>query len=167
MARLATAPWPGNVRELLGVAERLVVESTGHPDLDVEDFIRRELGAVRAPRAGAPADKAAAPPASGRASGPPKREDITLQQLLEALARARWNKSEAARDVRDEPPDLLQADRGEPPRGPPVLEIPYDDIVRDYAACGGDAQALAKKLGIPAEVLCRVSDARAGSGRSL
>jgi DNA-directed RNA polymerase specialized sigma24 family protein len=34
-----------------------------------------------------------------------------------------------------------------------VLEIPYEEIVRDYAACGGDAEELAKKLGIPAGVL--------------
>lgn len=34
-----------------------------------------------------------------------------------------------------------------------VLEIPYDDILRDYAACGGDADVLSKKLGIPAEVI--------------
>ena len=32
-------------------------------------------------------------------------------------------------------------------------EIPYDDIVRDYAACGRNVESLANKLGIPAEVL--------------
>ena len=97
VARLATAPWPGNVRELLGVAERLVVESTDHPNLDVEDYIRRELSrsARLAPGTGAEAPSTATTPAEP--SKAPRREDITFQQLLDALARARWNKSEAAR----------------------------------------------------------------------
>ena len=34
-----------------------------------------------------------------------------------------------------------------------VFEIPYEEIVRDCAACGGDADELAKRLGIPAGVL--------------
>ena len=63
--------------------DTLVVESTNHPELDVEDFIRRELARSARLARGEHADKAAAPPAPGRASGPPKREAITLQQLLE------------------------------------------------------------------------------------
>ena len=153
VARLAAASWPGNVRELLGVAERLVVESTDHPNLDVDDFIRRELARSARLARGEHVDKASAPPASGRASGTPKREDITLQQLLEALARARWNKSEAARTFGMSRPTFYRLIEENHPAVHQVLEIPYDDIVRDYGACGGDAQALAKKLGIPAEVL--------------
>jgi len=153
VARLAAAPWPGNVRELLGVAERLVVESTDHPDLDVDDFIRRELARSARLAHGDTADKASAPPASSREAGPPKRGDITLQQLLEALARASWNKSEAARTFGMSRPTFYKLIEENHPAVHQVLEIPYDDIVRDYAACGGDAEALARKLGIPAEVL--------------
>jgi two-component system, NtrC family, nitrogen regulation response regulator GlnG len=153
VARLASAPWPGNVRELLAVAERLVVESTDHPELDVDDFIRRELARSARLARGASAEKSAALPGASRAAGLPKREDITLQQLLQALARARWNKSEAARTFGMSRPTFYKLLEENHPAVHQVLEIPYDDIVRDYAACGGDAQALAKKLGIPAEVL--------------
>lgn len=153
VAMLATAPWPGNVRELLGVAEHLVVESTDHSDLDVEDFIRRELARSARLARGEGAETSSAPPATTRAPGPPKRHDITLQQLLEALARARWNKSEAARTFGMSRPTFYKLIEENHPAVHQVLEIPYDNIVRDYAACGGDAQALAKKLGIPAEVL--------------
>ncbi|MEO8211697.1 MAG: sigma 54-interacting transcriptional regulator [Myxococcales bacterium] len=153
VARLATAPWPGNVRELLGVAERLVVESTDHPNLDVDDYIRRELSrsARVAPGAGAGAPSPATTAAGS--SKMPRRGDITLQQLLDALGQARWNKSEAARTFGMSRPTFYKLLEENHPAVHQVLEIPYDDIVRDYAACGGDAQALAKKLGIPVEVL--------------
>jgi two-component system nitrogen regulation response regulator GlnG len=154
VARLAAAPWPGNVRELLGVAERLVVESTGHSDLDVEAFVRRELASsARLARRGTPEKSSPPLSSSVRGLGTPKREDITLQQLLEALARARWNKSEAARVFGMSRPTFYRLIEENHPAVHQVLKIPYDDIVRQYADCGGDVQTLAKKLGIPAEVL--------------
>jgi transcriptional regulator of acetoin/glycerol metabolism len=153
VARLAVAPWPGNVRELLGVAERLVVDSTDHPELDVEDFIRRELARSARLAREAITQKPPSTPPAPHSAGAPKREDITLQQLLDALSRAGWNKSQAARAFRMSRPTFYKLIEENHPAVHQVLEIPYDDIVRDYAACGGDAQELAKKLGIPAEVL--------------
>ena len=150
VARLAAAPWPGNVRELLNLAEKLVVDSTDHPDLDVEDFIRGEL-ANSARLARDDAEKAPSPPS--RSGGVARRDDITLQQLLDALARARWNKSAAARAFGMSRPTFYRLIEENHPAVHQVLEIPYDDIARQYADCGGDVEALAKKLGIPAEVL--------------
>jgi two-component system nitrogen regulation response regulator GlnG len=153
VARLAVAPWPGNVRELLGVAERLVVESTDHPDLDVDDFIRRELARSARLAREEIADQRSSTASSPRASSASKRGDITLQQLLDALTRARWNKSEAARAFGMSRPTFYRLIEENHPAVHQVLEIPYEEIVRDYAACGGDAEELAKKLGIPAGVL--------------
>jgi two-component system nitrogen regulation response regulator GlnG len=153
VARLAVAPWPGNVRELLGVAERLVVESTDHPDLDVDDFIRRELARSARLAREEIAEQRSSTASSLRASSASKRGDITLQQLLDALTRARWNKSEAARAFGMSRPTFYRLIEENHPAVHQVLEIPYEEIVRDYAACGGDAEELAKKLGIPAGVL--------------
>ena len=152
VARLALAPWPGNVRELLAVAEHLVVESTDHPDLDVENFIRKEL--ARSARLAQDSNtESASPPDRSRAAGTAKRGNITLKQLLEALARARWNKSEAARAFGMSRPTFYRLIEENHPAVHQVLEIPYDDIVRDYSACGRNVESLANKLGIPAEVL--------------
>jgi len=164
-ARLAVAPWPGNVRELLGVGERLVVESTDNPDLDVDEFIRRELArSARLARQGVAEKPSSTPPAS-RSSSTPKREDITLQQLLDALTRAHWNKSEAARAFGMSRPTFYKLIEENHPAVHQVLEIPYDDIVRHYADCGGDLKRLSTKLGIPAEVLASRFKNRAGSER--
>jgi two-component system nitrogen regulation response regulator GlnG len=152
VARIAMAPWPGNVRELLGVAERLVVESGDRPDLDVEEFIRRDLSrSARLARSGMDVVAPAAPSTGAPERG--KREVITLQQLLEALARARWNKSEAARAFQMSRPTFYKLIAENHPAVQHVLEIPYDEIVRQYADCGADVRALSKKLGIPVDVL--------------
>jgi two-component system nitrogen regulation response regulator GlnG len=153
VARLAIAHWPGNVRELLDVVQRLVVESSDHPDLDVDEFIRREL--ERSAQLGSAATRGApaqAPP-TPRASETPKRAKITLPQLLEALTRAHWNKSEAARAFGMSRPTFYRLIEENHPAVHQVLEISYDDIVRQYADCGGNVQVLAKKLGIPSDVL--------------
>ena len=120
--------------------------------MDVDDFIRKEL-ARSARLAQDPNTEIASYPDRPRATGVPKRGTITLQQLLEALARARWNKSEAARAFGMSRPTFYRLIEENHPAVHQVLEIPYDDIVRDYTACGRDVQSLANKLGIPAEVL--------------
>jgi two-component system, NtrC family, nitrogen regulation response regulator GlnG len=153
VARLAVAPWPGNVRELFDVVERLVVESSDHHDLDVDDFISREL--ARSARLGSVATPDGSPPALATppAVDAPKRAKITLPQLLEALTRAHWNKSEAARAFGMSRPTFYRLIEENHPAVHQVLEIAYDDIVRQYADCGGNVQVLAKKLGIPPDVL--------------
>ena len=153
VARLAVADWPGNVRELLDVVQRLVVESSDHHDLDVDDFIGREL--ARSARLGSVATPDGSPPAVATppAVDAPKRAKITLPQLLEALTRAHWNKSEAARAFGMSRPTFYRLIEENHPAVHQVLEIAYDDIVRQYADCGGNVQVLAKKLGIPPDVL--------------
>jgi two-component system nitrogen regulation response regulator GlnG len=153
VARLALAPWPGNVRELLALAERLVVESADHPELDVDAFIRGELErSARLAGGGTPPPDSppSKPPAAPQG---PRRGDITLRQLLDALARARWNKSEAARAFQMSRPTFYKLIAEDHPSVQQVLEIPYEDIERQYAECGGDVAALSKKLGIPVDVL--------------
>ena len=156
IARLALAPWPGNVRELLSIVERLVVESSNHAHLDVDEFIRGEL--ARSARIGIPGASGTSPSAASatttvRPSDSAKRAKITLQQLLAALTRARWNKSEAARTLGMTRPTFYRLLEENHPAVHQVLEIAYDDIVRQYSDCGGDVQVLAKKLGIPADIL--------------
>ena len=73
--------------------------------------------------------------------------------ITETLRMTRGNKSEAARTFGMSRPTFYKLIEENHPAVHQVLEIPYDDIVREYAACAGNAQALSRKLGVPAEVL--------------
>jgi DNA-binding NtrC family response regulator len=154
VVRLALAPWPGNVRELLHLAEHLVIESTDHPDLDVDAFVRTALAdsARLVPESPAPPAPLPSP-----AEPQNKRSKISLQQLLDALVAAKWNKSAAARTLGLSRQTFYQLIGDDHPAVEKALLIPYDDIVRQYSECGADVEALAAKLEIPADVLlCRL-----------
>jgi DNA-binding NtrC family response regulator len=91
-ARLAAHAWPGNVRELKNVVEQAAVMAAGDM-IGPDDLGLAELGE--------PAPPAAAPP-GGEASGRPGTElpplgEAERELLLQALRRAAWNVSAAAR----------------------------------------------------------------------
>jgi two-component system, NtrC family, response regulator AtoC len=92
VAMLETQPWPGNVRQLQNFVERLIVLSDG-PLVTAED-VRRELERELSWPGGAQAEqRTAAQDVTLQA----KRRDAERDALALALARARGNRTVAAR----------------------------------------------------------------------
>ena len=87
LARLRDYPFPGNVRELENVLERAVTLSDGSR-ISASDLRLRGDGPVVS-RAAAPAA-----PAAGDLEG--QMEDIERRAIIEALEKARYNKTRAA-----------------------------------------------------------------------
>ena len=107
--RLLAYPWPGNVRELRNVLERAAILAGG--GLITSDHLAlpgSQLGATARtpppgrtiPPARSGSDEDAAPPATPTGSGPAPRAtlyDVEREMVEDALVRARYNKSKAAR----------------------------------------------------------------------
>ena len=91
IARLTAQPWPGNVRQLQNFVERLIVFSDG-PRLGVAD-IDREL--ARQPVASLNASSQQPAAAGGTLDA--SRRSAEKASLVEALARAGGNRTQAAR----------------------------------------------------------------------
>jgi DNA-binding NtrC family response regulator len=85
--KLATYPWPGNVRELRNAIERAVILCEG--GVITSEHLPLGIAAAREPGA----------PDPGAASGTEARtlDDVERGMIVSALARARNNKSAAAR----------------------------------------------------------------------
>jgi two-component system nitrogen regulation response regulator GlnG len=144
VAAIALSPLSGNVRSLIGLARDLVTKAGDDPRADthaiVTAFLSRNLSGARAP-------DPSSPPA-------PARPKLTSDQLLAALESAEWNHSRAAKRLGitrqtfwrwlNKYPDLRL-----------VADIPQADLVRQYEACRGDIDLLAKKLGAPSTLLAR------------
>jgi formate hydrogenlyase transcriptional activator len=82
MDALCRYHWPGNIRELQNVIERAVIISTG-------SSLRLDVGDLKFPKAGFPAEKPAAPkPTNGGLHD--VLEETERQQILKALKQSNW-----------------------------------------------------------------------------
>jgi transcriptional regulator with PAS, ATPase and Fis domain len=101
VARLEAHAWPGNVRELKAVAERVVLLSTGGV-IDLADLERADLEAPAAPadHRSAPSSERAgtgSKPGGEGASLKEELRDLEKQRILDALAKAGGNQTDAAK----------------------------------------------------------------------
>jgi formate hydrogenlyase transcriptional activator len=82
MDALCRYHWPGNIRELQNVIERAVIISRG-------PFLSMDVGDLKFPKAGLPAEKPASPkPTNGALHE--VLEETERQQILEALKQSNW-----------------------------------------------------------------------------
>ena len=97
IARLARAPWTGNIRQLRNVVRQLVVLGRDEPAITIGPEIEASLGGAPSPSARVEVAEAApaAPPTPARAKGK-KPQDLTEDEILEALAKAGWRRGPAA-----------------------------------------------------------------------
>jgi DNA-binding NtrC family response regulator len=99
--RLLDYHWPGNVRELRNILERAAILCEG--GLITSDHLSLTVSSPRATKVQADADRAAPPAAATSApSAPPPPASGDLKEveralIAQALDRARFNKSEAAK----------------------------------------------------------------------
>jgi len=102
MALLERYAWPGNVRELRNVVERAVViaEADVITAQDLPEAIRVPSAMVvgRAAVASPPPTRTEPPPAPGDMKSQMQRHEATV--IFDALRKAAWNQSEAARELR-------------------------------------------------------------------
>ncbi len=98
--RLRAHDWPGNVRELENLMERMVLLRR-RDTLDVrdlpDDFGRARVRARRTADGADSARRDAAPGAPGPPEAPASLHDVEARAIRDALERAGWNRSKAAR----------------------------------------------------------------------
>ena len=99
MARLARAPWTGNVRQLRNVVRQLAVLGREEPELALRPDIEESLGEPATgwspPGEAISAEGAAPPPPKARGRGK-RPQDLTEEELLDALERTGWRRAAAA-----------------------------------------------------------------------
>jgi len=98
LLRLTQHPFPGNVRELENVLERAVTLSDGKHIAAAELQLRGDssIAATALVRAPIPAASIAAPVKTGASALDTQMEDLERRTIVEALEKARYNKTRAA-----------------------------------------------------------------------
>jgi len=99
MGRLARAPWTGNVRQLRNVVRQLVVLGRDEDVLTISAEIEAsffDTGPTTKAPADAGAPVSAAPPASATRGKGKRPQDLTEDEILEALERTGWRRAAAA-----------------------------------------------------------------------
>jgi two-component system nitrogen regulation response regulator GlnG len=144
-ARLVSHDWPGNIRQLRNVARQLVIANRGQPRLQLDAQLERELTPARASPVGRPEAKA-----------PSRRKpaDITEPELLAALRESGWDFQVAADRLgihRTSIYDLIDRSKSLRTAG----ELSVEEITRCHRECGGDLDAMVRRLEVSRRALGR------------
>jgi two-component system nitrogen regulation response regulator GlnG len=131
----------GNVRTLEGLAEALAVDGATNPHRVAMEYLAKERGAT-------PSLRSADEPRQPRAL------EISREKLLAELERWRWNQSAVARSLHVSRQALGRRLEAEPDIRK-IIDIPLPELLRAHEECGGDLDALSKRLGLPPSVLRR------------
>jgi two-component system, NtrC family, nitrogen regulation response regulator GlnG len=150
--RLLRHDWPGNIRQLRNVARQLVIGNRGQPYLQVDAQLEQELATVQAAQVG---HRPAEPP-SPKVRTPPRRMplDIPGPELLAALRESGWDFQAAAARLgihRTSIYDLIE-------RSPGIRtakELSVEEITRCFRECGGDLNAMVRRLEVSRRALAR------------
>lgn len=158
LATLARAPWTGNVRQLRNVVRQLAVLCRGDGALALPPELARSLASIDVRRSegggdpgSPPEDRASQPPESAKKRSK-KRQDITEEEILDALSRAGWRRDAAA--------DLLGISRSwlyallasHPHLGRPS-DLTKDRITEAMTRHDGDLEKMATELRVSAHGL--------------
>ena len=152
VAMAARYDWPGNVRELRNVARQLAIDWGDRDEIQADPFIERMLGEVSTARV-----EAAEPPPTPEP--PPKRtrrrlEDITDDDVTEALAQHQWQPAAAASALGISRTSLYALmDRH--PEVRTAREIGAAEIERALEAACGDTRRAASALRVSEQGLKR------------
>jgi two-component system nitrogen regulation response regulator GlnG len=146
-ARLVRFAWPGNIRQLRNLTRQLVIGSRGQAQLTLDPKLFEELDAG-APKL--PAPLAPEPDVKARR----KPAEITEAELVGALRESAWDMKAAADklgiprssiyDVIDRCPGIRTAGN-----------LSAEEITRCFEACGGDLEAMVRRLEVSGRALKR------------
>ncbi len=148
-AQLVRFDWPGNIRQLRNLTRQLVIGSRGREQLTLDPRLAEELGAG-ATRPSSP--QRTEPEAGDKLRRKPS--EITEAELLAALRAGAWDMKAAADrlgiprssiyDVIDRCPGIRTAGN-----------LSAEEIARCFEACGGDLEAMVRRLEVSGRALKR------------
>jgi two-component system nitrogen regulation response regulator GlnG len=156
--RLVRYAWPGNIRQLRNFTRQLIIGSRGQPTLRIDPRLAQELDAAAAPLP--PRRRPSTPPTPSanvpEARPGPRRKpsEVSAQQLLAALREQAWDLKAAADqlgiprssiyDLIDKSPHLRTAG-----------DLSTEEITRCFQECGGDLDAMVRRLEVSKRALNR------------
>ncbi|NTX66415.1 sigma-54-dependent Fis family transcriptional regulator [Myxococcus sp. CA051A] len=145
-SRLLRHDWPGNVRQLRNVARQLVISGRGQARLQVDAALEAEL----APKPSGEEAPIHEPTLVARR----KPSDVTEPELLEALRECSWDLKNTAEKLGITRASLYNlVDRS--PHIRTVKDLGAEEITRCFQACGGDLDAMVRKLEVSRRALQR------------
>jgi two-component system nitrogen regulation response regulator GlnG len=143
--------WPGNVRQLRNVARQLVIGSRGLPQLQPDPQLDRELDSGAPPSASmARATPTRAPKAAPRR----KPSEVTEEELVAAMREGEWD-LQAAADLLGIPRPSVYTLIQRSPRLRTVGALSAEELRRCHGECGGDLDAMVKRLEVSRRALGR------------
>jgi two-component system nitrogen regulation response regulator GlnG len=149
LAALAAYDWPGNVRQLRNAVRQMVLASDEHLSLQLPSMLAAPLAAPEPAPPATPEPAPVAPVPSRR-----RPSEISEEELVEALARCRWDLKATAEALGLARPSLyMLLERW--PHIRTARDLSADEIERSYRECGGDLDAMADKLRISRSALRR------------
>ena len=148
-ARLVSFSWPGNVRQLRNLTRQIVIASRGLDSLRASERLMSELDATAVPEHDtppAPSSTREAPAAEEPAPAPRRKpSDVTDAELVEALRASGWDLKSAAQRLGITRPSLyMLIDKSPSLRTAGDLSV--EEISRCFQECGGDVEAMARRL---------------------
>ncbi|MCP3142805.1 sigma 54-interacting transcriptional regulator [Pyxidicoccus xibeiensis] len=144
--------WPGNIRQLRNVARQLVITSRGQPRLKMDPQLEQELGPVTAPAA----EVATPQPEGAEPSPPPRRKpsEVSEEELVGALRACAWDLKATAGRLGITRASLYNLiDRSTRIRT--VRDLGTEEIRRCFQECGGDLDAMVRRLEVSGRALQR------------
>jgi len=151
-ARLVGYDWPGNIRQLRNVVRQLVIGNRGQPQLQLDAQLEQELAASKSVTVGRPASERVV--SGSKASSRRRPANISETELLAVLRECGWDFQAAADRLgihRTSIYDLIE-------RSPSIRtagELSVEEITRCYEECGGNLDAMVRRLEVSKRALGR------------
>ncbi|WP_434386320.1 sigma 54-interacting transcriptional regulator [Melittangium boletus] len=144
--RLLGHDWPGNIRQLRNVARQLVIGGRGRARLEMDAQLEQELAPVASVTPGGPAPSAPSPRR--------KPADIPEEELLATLRACEWDFQAAADRLGIHRTSIYhRIERGTLLRT--AGELGVEELTRCHRECGGDLDAMVRRLEVSRRALGR------------
>jgi two-component system nitrogen regulation response regulator GlnG len=152
-AQLVRAAWPGNVRQLRNVARQMVIGSRGRARAEIDATLAQELGNSAAQE---PRRPGCAVPGTEEAGVGLRRKpsEVTEAETLAALRESGWDLQAAADRLGIPRPSMYRMIE----RCPGIRtagDLSAEEITACFRACGGDLEAMVRRLQVSGRALKR------------
>ncbi|MEM0953568.1 MAG: sigma 54-interacting transcriptional regulator [Pseudomonadota bacterium] len=139
VARLAIYHWPGNVRELANICRGLTLTNQDSPKLLIPEFLERRLQQAQIDESQV---------------AEPSPKTVSDQNVRDALLAARWEVSQAARQLKISRQALYRRIQSIPELRT-AADVPAPEVEAVYYDCKGDLEQAALRLQVSQAALRR------------